>query len=306
MRGFGEAVYEYIRANVPEEDILTEEPMSRHTTFRIGGEAACFIRISSEEQLRKLIPYFENVGIEYFVLGKGSNLLVGDKGYPGVILQISDACQQIEAEGNRLQVQAGAALSKGALFAMERGLEGLEFAAGIPGTVGGGVVMNAGAYGGEMKQVVESVRVLSSEGEILTLDNDTMEFGYRTSIIRNRNFIVLSVTFRLREGNREEIRARIEDFQKRRMEKQPLNYPSAGSTFKRPEGYFAGKLIMDAGLRGFQIGDARVSDKHCGFVVNVGKATARDVTDVIEEVQEKVRERFGVSLEREVIYLGKF
>lgn len=306
MRGFGEAVYEYIRANVPEEDILTEEPMSRHTTFRIGGEAACFIRISSEEQLRKLIPYFENVGVEYFVLGKGSNLLVGDKGYPGVILQISDACQQIEAEENRLQVQAGAALSKVALLAMERGLEGLEFAAGIPGTVGGGVVMNAGAYGGEMKQVVESVRVLSSEGEILTLDNDTMEFGYRTSIIRNRNFTVLSVTFRLREGNREEIRARIEDFQKRRMEKQPLNYPSAGSTFKRPEGYFAGKLIMDAGLRGFQIGDARVSDKHCGFVVNVGKATARDVTDVIEEVQEKVRERFGVSLEREVIYLGKF
>ncbi len=306
MRGFGEAVYEYIRANVPEEDILTEEPMSRHTTFRIGGEAACFIRISSEEQLRKLIPYFENVGVEYFVLGKGSNLLVGDKGYPGVILQISDACQQIETEENRLQVQAGAALSKVALFAMERGLEGLEFAAGIPGTVGGGVVMNAGAYGGEMKQVVESVRVLSSEGEILTLDNDTMEFGYRTSIIRNRNFTVLSVTFRLREGNREEIRARIEDFQKRRMEKQPLNYPSAGSTFKRPEGYFAGKLIMDAGLRGFQIGDARVSDKHCGFVVNVGKATARDVTDVIEEVQEKVRERFGVSLEREVIYLGKF
>lgn len=306
MRGFGEAVYEYIRANVPEEDILTEEPMSRHTTFRIGGEAACFIRISSEEQLRKLIPYFENVGVEYFVLGKGSNLLVGDKGYPGVILQISDACQQIEAEGNRLQVQAGAALSKVALFAMERGLEGLEFAAGIPGTVGGGVVMNAGAYGGEMKQVVESVRVLSSEGEILTLDNDTMEFGYRTSIIRNRNFTVLSVTFRLREGNREEIRARIEDFQKRRMEKQPLNYPSAGSTFKRPEGYFAGKLIMDAGLRGFQIGDARVSDKHCGFVVNVGKATARDVTDVIEEVQERVRERFGVSLEREVIYLGEF
>lgn len=306
MRGFGEAVYEYIRANVPEEDILTEEPMSRHTTFRIGGEAACFIRISSEEQLRKLIPYFENVGVEYFVLGKGSNLLVGDKGYPGVILQISDACQQIEAEENRLQVQAGAALSKVALFAMERGLEGLEFAAGIPGTVGGGVVMNAGAYGGEMKQVVESVRVLSSEGEILTLDNDTMEFGYRTSIIRNRNFTVLSVTFRLREGNREEIRARIEDFQKRRMEKQPLNYSSAGSTFKRPEGYFAGKLIMDAGLRGFQIGDARVSDKHCGFVVNVGKATARDVTDVIEEVQERVRERFGVSLEREVIYLGEF
>ena len=300
MRGFGEAVYEYIRANVPEEDILTEEPMSRHTTFRIGGEAACFIRISSEEQLRKLIPYFENVGIEYFVLGKGSNLLVGDKGYPGVILQISDACQQIEAEGNRLQVQAGAALSKVALFAMERGLEGLEFAAGIPGTVGGGVVMNAGAYGGEMKQVVESVRVLSSEGEILTLDNDTMEFGYRTSIIRNRNFIVLSVTFRLREGNREEIRARIEDFQKRRMEKQPLNYPSAGSTFKRPEGYFAGKLIEDAGLKGYRVGDVMVSDKHCGFVVNVGEGTYDEARQVIEHVQKTVEEKFHVSLELEV------
>lgn len=306
MRGFGEAVYEYIRANVPEEDILTEEPMSRHTTFRIGGEAACFIRISSEEQLQKLIPYFENVGVEYFVLGKGSNLLVGDKGYPGVILQISDACQQIEAEENRLQVQAGAALSKVALFAMERGLEGLEFAAGIPGTVGGGVVMNAGAYGGEMKQVVESVRVLSSEGEILTLDNDTMEFGYRTSIIRNRNFTVLSVTFRLREGNREEIRARIEDFQKRRMEKQPLNYPSAGSTFKRPEGYFAGKLIMDAGLRGYQTGGAQVSEKHCGFVINKDNATAADVCRLLRDVQDKVKEQFGVTLEPEVKFLGKF
>ena len=304
MRGFGEAVYEYIRANVPEEDILTEEPMSRHTTFRIGGEAACFIRISSEEQLRKLIPYFENVGVEYFVLGKGSNLLVGDKGYPGVILQISDACQQIEAEENRLQVQAGAALSKVALFAMERGLEGLEFAAGIPGTVGGGVVMNAGAYGGEMKQVVESVRVLSSEGEILTLDNDTMEFGYRTSIIRNRNFTVLSVTFRLREGNREEIRARIEDFQKRRMEKQPLNYPSAGSTFKRPEGYFAGKLISDAGLKGFTCGGACVSEKHAGFVVNKGNATAADVIKLTDEVSEKIYELNGVKLELEVKKLG--
>ena len=306
MRGFGEAVYEYIRANVPEEDILTEEPMSRHTTFRIGGEAACFIRISSEEQLRKLIPYFENVGVEYFVLGKGSNLLVGDKGYPGVILQISDACQQIEAEENRLQVQAGATLSKVALFAMERGLEGLEFAAGIPGTVGGGVVMNAGAYGGEMKQVVESVRVLSSEGEILTLDNDTMEFGYRTSIIRNRNFTVLSVTFRLREGNREEIRARIEDFQKRRMEKQPLNYPSAGSTFKRPEGYFAGKLIMDAGLRGYQVGGAQVSEKHCGFVINKGDATAADICQLMRDVSDKVQAQFGVVLEPEVKMIGEF
>lgn len=306
MQELSGAVYEFIEAYVPKEDILKEEPMCKHTTFRIGGEASCFIRISSWEQLSKLIPYFKQVDVPCFILGNGSNLLVSDHGYQGVILQIGDKLSQIETEGNIMKVQAGALLSKAAKTALDQGLTGLEFASGIPGTIGGGVVMNAGAYGGEMKQIVESVTVLSDDGEILRLDNDTMEFGYRTSVIKKYPFTVLEVTLKLKEGSREEIQERMEDFAARRKEKQPLEFPSAGSTFKRPEGYFAGKLIMDAGLRGYSIGGARISEKHCGFVVNTGKATARDVADVIEEVQERVKDRFGVLLEREIIYLGIF
>ena len=197
-------------------------------------------------------------------------------------------------------------LTKVAVTAKEHGLSGLEFAAGIPGSIGGGVVMNAGAYDGEMKQVVEAVRVMDKEGQISTLDNDTMEFGYRTSIIKNRPFIVLEVVLRLTAGDQTQINARMEELMERRRSKQPLEYPSAGSTFKRPEGYYAGKLIMDAGMRGYQIGGARVSDKHCGFVVNTGKATAADIQEVIQEVQERVKERFHVTLEPEVVFLGDF
>lgn len=306
MQELSEAVCEFIEACVPHEDILKDEPMSRHTTFRIGGEASYFIRISKAEQLAKLIPYLRQIDVPYFVLGNGSNLLVSDKGYQGVILHIGDKFNQIEVEDSTMTIQAGALLSQVAHRALLEGLTGLEFASGIPGTIGGSVVMNAGAYGGEMKQIVERVTVLSSEGEILQLDNATMEFGYRTSIIKNRHFTVLQVTLRLEKGNEEEIRTKMDDFATRRKAKQPLEYPSAGSTFKRPEGYFAGKLIMDAGLRGYSIGGARVSEKHCGFVINIGKATATDVADVIAEVQERVKNRFGVSLEREVIYLGSF
>ena len=291
---------------MPKEDILKNEPMDKHTTFRIGGEAACFVRISSEQQLVNLIPYFNRVGIEYFVLGNGSNLLVSDKGYSGVILQINDKFDKIGIEGRLMKVQSGALLSRTAKCALEHGLTGLEFASGIPGTIGGSVVMNAGAYEGEMKQVVESVKVLSKSGEILELDNSTMEFGYRTSIIKNRDFTVLEVTLKLKEGNREEIQSKMNELNARRRAKQPLEFPSAGSTFKRPDGYFAGKLIMDAGLRGYSVGGAKVSEKHCGFVVNGGKATATDVADVIAEVQEKVKNKFGVSLEKEIIYLGDF
>jgi UDP-N-acetylmuramate dehydrogenase len=298
------AVYEFIGKYVPSEDILKKEPMRKHTTFRIGGEAECFLKISSEEQLIRLIPYFKQVGVAYFILGNGSNLLVSDNGYSGVILQIGDRFNRIQIDGDRMEVQSGALLSAAAKHAQEAGLTGLEFAAGIPGTVGGAIVMNAGAYDGEMKQIVERVRVLSDEGEILELDNATMEFGYRTSIIKNRRFIVLSTTLKLEPGNPEAIRARMEELNQRRREKQPLEFPSAGSTFKRPEGYFAGKLIMDAGLRGYQIGGAKVSEKHCGFVINTGKASAADVADVITEVQERVKDKFGVTLEREVIYLG--
>lgn len=304
MQGISRVVLDVIRAYVPGDDVLEREPMCRHTTFRVGGKAACFVRISSIEQLQKLIPYFEQIGLPYFILGNGSNLLVSDDGYDGVILQVGDKFDRISTEGNRMEAQAGALLSAGARCAMEHGLTGLEFASGIPGTIGGGVVMNAGAYGGEMKQVVTQVCVLGSGGEILTLDREAMEFSYRSSVIKNRRFTVLTVTFELACGDKKEIQARMEELARRRREKQPLEYPSAGSTFKRPEGYFAGKLIMEAGLKGYSIGGARVSEKHCGFLVNTGDASAADVAALIREVQERVKDKSGVSLEREVVYLG--
>lgn len=205
-----------------------------------------------------------------------------------------------------MKVSAGTLLARAAAKARDHGLSGMEFASGIPGTMGGAIVMNAGAYGGEMKQIVESVEVMNMEGEILVLDNDTMEFGYRTSVVKSRPFIVLDTVLALKKGNKDEIGGRMDELAKQRREKQPLEYASAGSTFKRPEGYFAGKLIMDAGLRGFGIGGAKVSEKHCGFIVNTGNATAEDIREVIEEVQHCVKAKFGVTLEREIIYLGDF
>lgn len=264
------------------------------------------LKIQKETELTKLIPYFRMIGQDYFVLGNGSNLLVGDKGYQGIVLKLDQGMDRMEAEGSRIRVLAGAMLSQTAAYARDHALAGMEFAAGIPGSVGGAIVMNAGAYGGEMKQIVESVRVMNEEGEILELDNDTMEFGYRTSVMRNRPFVVLETVLALKEGNQEEIRAKMEELAQSRRSKQPLEYASAGSTFKRPEGYFAGKLIMDAGMRGFRIGGAQVSDKHCGFIVNTGKATAADIREVIEEVQERVMVRFHVRLEPEVVFLGDF
>ena len=299
-------IYEFLSVHVPEEDIFHDEPMCRHTTFRVGGEAQFFVRISKKEQLLYIIPYLEQIEAPFFILGNGSNLLVGDKGYRGVILQIGDKMNRITVEGEHICVQAGALLSQIAKAALDAELTGFEFASGIPGTIGGGVVMNAGAYDGEMKQVVEQVTVMSREGEILELSGEEMEFGYRTSIIKNRPFIVLQVRLKLTQGKGQEIRAKMEELSRRRREKQPLEYASAGSTFKRPEGYYAGKLIMDAGLRGYSIGGACVSEKHCGFVVNKGKATAADVAEVILEVKEKVKDKFDVTLEPEVIFLGDF
>lgn len=300
------SMYDYIKTIIPGERIRFHEPMNQHTTFRVGGEAECFITIQHEEELAKLIPYLNQIEQNYFILGNGSNLLVGDKGYRGMILKLDGPMEQIRTDGTRITAKAGAPLSRVAVTAKENGLTGLEFAAGIPGTIGGGVVMNAGAFDGEMKQVVEAVRVIDKEGEITTLDNDTMEFGYRTSIIKNRPFIVLEVVLRLVEGDPDQIGAKMEELAGLRKSKQPLEYASAGSTFKRPEGYYAGKLIMDAGMRGYRIGGAQVSDKHCGFIVNTGKATAADIKEVIEEVQERVKERFHVSLEPEVVFLGDF
>ncbi len=299
-------VLEFIKKYVPEEDILLKEAMAGHTTFRVGGEARCLIRISRLEQLSALLPYFKEKEIPYFILGNGSNLLVGDAGYSGVMLQIGNKMNTIEVDGNRIKAKAGALLSQVAGCARKNGLTGLEFASGIPGTIGGGIVMNAGAYGGEIKQVTEQVTVMDEHGGIAVLSKDDMEFGYRTSIIKQKPLTVLEAIFSLKPGNKEEIKARMDELAAMRKAKQPLEYASAGSTFKRPEGHFAGKLIMEAGLRGYRVGGAQVSEKHCGFVVNTGGATAADVLAVIREVQKRVKENTGIMLEPEVILLGNF
>lgn len=300
------ALYEFLESQIPKEYIKADEPMSKHTTFRVGGNADFFVEIGSPVELANMIKYLKQTERDYLVMGNGSNLLVGDKGYEGVILHLGSRFNRIETDGETVTAQAGALLSSVAKAAAQNGLTGLEFASGIPGTVGGAVVMNAGAYDGEMKQVVTGVTVMTEDGELLELDNDTMEFGYRTSIIKSRPLIVLEAQLTLAKGDAAAIREKMEDFACRRKSKQPLEYPSAGSTFKRPEGYFAGKLIMDAGLRGYRIGGAQVSEKHCGFIINVGNATAADISELMDEVVERVKEQFSVTLEPEVIRIGTF
>ena len=300
------SLIEAMRQIVSADNLLINEPMSRHTTFRTGGPACLFLRPENQDQLKKVMDFVRRLGTDYFVLGNGSNLLVSDEGYDGVIISLSKF-NKVELKGsNQIYVEAGAMNSTIASFARDNALTGFEFAAGIPGTIGGAMIMNAGAYGGEMAQVVTEVTVLSPEGEIMVLDNNTMEFGYRTSAIKNKGFIVLSVLLTLKRGKEEEITAQMKELAEKRRDKQPLEYPSAGSTFKRPEGYFAGKLIEDAGLRGFSVGDAQVSEKHCGFVVNKGSASSTDIYNLIKEVQKVVYEKANVRLEPEVIILGKF
>lgn len=301
-----EAVVEALKSYVPEKNIHLQEPMKEHTTLRVGGEADCLLLVDDEVQLGKVLGYLKKVEIPLFVLGNGSNLLVGDKGYQGIVLRLGTGLCDIIVEGNKIIAGAGASMAKVAQIAMQNGLTGLEFASGIPGTIGGGVVMNAGAYGGEMSQVVAEVQVVDYDGEQHVFDNETMEFGYRHSAIKNRPYVVSKVEFVLQAGDQESIRQTMEELAAKRREKQPLEYPSAGSTFKRPEGYFAGELIMNANLRGYQIGGARVSDKHCGFLINAGDATAADFKQLISYVQECVQEKYGVKLEPEVIFLGRF
>lgn len=299
------ALYEFLVSVVPKENILEDEPMSRHTTFRVGGDAKCFVKVDTREQLAKIIKYLNLVEREYFILGNGSNLLVGDKGYQGIVIDMTNL-NKITISGEKVIAQAGALLPVVAKEALSNSLTGLEFASGIPGTIGGAVIMNAGAYDGEMKHVVKSVTVLNTEGEELVFDNATMEFSYRSSSIKHAKFVVVEAEIELQKGDAQEIKAKMDDFTNRRREKQPLNFASAGSTFKRPEGYFAGKLIMDTNLRGFNIGGARVSEKHCGFVINDGTACAADIKELMEEVVERVKDKFGVQLEPEIIRLGDF
>lgn len=297
---------EKLRALLGEEKVLVKEPMSSHTTFRIGGPADYFVMPSDAEELAGILKICKEEGKPWFILGNGSNLLVGDKGYRGVVIQLYKNFDGITIEGTSVTAKAGAMLIRVAKEAGKAGLTGLEFASGIPGTIGGAMVMNAGAYGGEMKDVVTSVTVLTREGELKTLTGEEMSFRYRGSVVEEQGYIVLEAVMRLAEGNVQEIQARMDELTAQRKMKQPIEYPSAGSTFKRPEGYFAGKLIMDSGLRGFQVGGAQVSEKHCGFVINTGGATAADVMQLICEVSDRVQEKFGVSLEPEVKRIGEF
>ena len=286
-------------------ELLKNEPMSKHTTFKTGGCADTFYRIFDFDGLSEVLDILNKNGEKQLIIGNGSNLLVSDMG-PGVpVIEIGEGMSEVICDGDMIEAQAGARLSKVSRVALENSLTGMEFASGIPGTIGGALYMNAGAYGGEMKDVVESVKVLMN-GEIIELKGDEMDFGYRHSRAMQDEMIFLSTKLRLKSGDKTKIEETMNDFNQRRRDKQPLEYPSAGSTFKRPEGYFAGKLIMDSGLAGESFGGAMVSPKHCGFVINTGGATSTDVYELIKRVQNVVYEKFGVRLETEVKLIGEF
>ena len=288
------------------EAVLVDELMKKHTTFRIGGPADYYVLPKTIEEVKKVTALCKEAEIPYYVLGNGSNLLVSDRGYRGVIIHLYRNMNRIEVEGTRIRAQVGALLSQIAGEALRHSLTGFEFASGIPGTLGGAIVMNAGAYGGEMKDVLQEVTALSQDGEVRVLSREELDLGYRTSVIGKEGYIALEAVIALKEGDMEEIRAVMEDLKERRTTKQPLEYPRAGSTFKRPEGYFAGKLIQDTGLRGFSVGGAQISEKHCGFVINKNNATAEDVVTLMREVSDRVEAKFGVPLEPEVKKLGDF
>ncbi len=296
---------EKLRKIVNEGELWVNEPMSAHTTFRIGGPADFLVTPGTAGQLKEILALCREENQPFFILGNGSNLLVGDRGYSGTMICLS-RLSAVETEETCIRAQAGALLSKIAREACERSLAGFEFAAGIPGSLGGAVVMNAGAYGGELKDVLVNVTVMDREGNILKKTPEELCMGYRTSSVLSEEYVVLEAEINLEKGDRRLIRARMDDLAARRREKQPLEYPSAGSTFKRPEGYFAGKLIDDAGLRGFRVGGAQVAEKHCGFVINREQATAADVMELCRRVSGAVKEQFGVELEMEVKTIGNF
>jgi UDP-N-acetylmuramate dehydrogenase len=288
-----------------EEQILIDEPMSRHTTFQTGGPAEFFL-LPGEEQIGQILSLCKKENVPVMVIGNGSNLLISDEGIRGCVICVGSRMNEIRTEGKEIQVQAGAMLSQLAAEAKRQSLTGLEFASGIPGTVGGALVMNAGAYGGEMKDVLKSVHVLEQYGQERTLSLEEYQGGYRSSAIMHSGAIVLSAVFALETGDQNEISEKMKDLNGRRREKQPLEYPSAGSTFKRPEGYFAGKMIQDSGLSGYTVGGAQVSEKHCGFVINKGGATSKDIYQLMADCIKKVKADTGVTLEPEVRCIGEF
>lgn len=287
------------------DNVLFDEEMKKHTSFRIGGKADAFVSVKSALEIEKIICFCRDTETPYMIMGNGSNMLVSDKGIRGVVIHIGSEMSKCRIEGCEVYADAGILMSALAKKLLEAELSGFEFASGIPGTLGGGIFMNAGAYGGELKDIIESVTFISNDGIIKTEEGSKLGFAYRHSIFCDGGYVILSCKLRLKKGSYDDIKALMADFNSRRSEKQPLNFPSAGSTFKRPEGHFAGKLIQDAGLMGYSIGGAQVSEKHAGFVINKGGASAEDVLCLIEHIQKTVREKFGVELEPEVRLIGE-
>ena len=290
---------------VGEKNIIMNEPMKNHTSFKVGGPADIFVSPVNELQIKTILKLCKDCDCPVFVMGNGSNLLVRDKGIRGVVLKIFDNFNKVSVNGNVISAEAGALLSVISRIALQESLKGMEFACGIPGTVGGAVAMNAGAYVGEIKDVIYDAHVIDNNFNIITLDREQLEFGYRKSIVSTKGYIVLRTNFKLEHGDYNEIKDRVDNLTRRRVEKQPLHLPSAGSTFKRPDGHFAAKLIEDAGLKGRKVGDAMVSEMHSGFVVNAGNASAKDILELIGVVKKKVYEKFGVLLESEVKIVGE-
>ena len=289
-----------------DEGVKLEEAMSRHTSFKVGGNAQIFVEPGDEEALQRLLKLINAEKIDHYIIGNGSNMLVSDKGYKGIIISMLKFTSPSLIENESISISAGKTLKELTEFARDNSLSGLEFAYGIPGSVGGAVFMNAGAYDGEIKEVLDKVKVMDKEGNVLSLNTGELDLSYRHSNIEEKGYIVLEAKFNLKKADKSAIWKKMQELMARRIDKQPLNFPSAGSTFKRPEGYFAGKLIDDAGLRGYSIGGAKVSDKHCGFIVNADKASAEDVYALITYVRLKVKDRFGVELEPELRVLGEF
>jgi UDP-N-acetylmuramate dehydrogenase len=294
-----------IREIVPDSDILLDEPMKNHTSLKVGGPADIMVLPRNEKSLTDIVKHCGRWNIPFYVMGNGTNFLVRDKGLRGVVLKTTETLKEYSVDGNIISCSAGVLLSLIANVAMKAGLGGLEFASGIPGTLGGAVAMNAGAYDGEMKDIVVKSSCIDEKGEELTLEGEKHEFGYRTSAVQKNRYIVLSTRLLLKKSDSSLIKEKMDGFNMRRKQKQPLSIPSAGSVFKRPEGYYAGKLIEDCGLKGFKIGGAMVSEKHCGFIVNTGSANASDIINLINHVRHEVNKKFGVNLETEVKIIGE-
>ena len=290
---------------IGKENIHIDEPMRNHTSFKIGGTADLLLFPDNTEKLIEILNICKAKGIPFLTVGNGTNLLVRDNGIRGVVIKLFDKFNKVEVNGDVIIVEAGALLSTVSNIALKNELSGLEFASGIPGTIGGAIVMNAGAYGGEMKDVVVTTHFIDIDGKTKVINGDEHEFGYRTSLIQNKGGIVIKSELKLKKGDKAAIKSLMDDLNKKRKDKQPIEFPSAGSVFKRPEGYFAGKLIEDCGLRGYRMGGAEVSGKHCGFIINTGNATAADVISLIKHIQSSVMNKFGVNLQTEVRIVGE-